>query len=152
MKENINFPPQIKTGPLQQIRLTRPPAKEKTKISFFHNNKKGLLWNINYFVILSSVVSPIGIYAQSELNRFTESRTFGEIVLKLAGALTIVALPFLVVFLIIAGFLFVTAQGNEQQLAKAKNTLFWTVIGAALIIGSWAIAIAVGRFGAGLGG
>ena len=33
-----------------------------------------------------------------------------------------------------------TAQGNETKLEKAKTTFLWTVIGAAVLLGSWAIA------------
>jgi hypothetical protein len=45
-----------------------------------------------------------------------------------------------VIFIIYSGFLFVTAQGNETKLEKAKTTFLWTVIGAAVLLGSWAIA------------
>lgn len=45
-----------------------------------------------------------------------------------------------VIFIIYSGFLFVVAQGNESKLEKAKTTLLWTIIGAAVLLGSWAIA------------
>lgn len=34
-----------------------------------------------------------------------------------------------------AGFLFVTARGNEAQITKAKQALLWAVIGAAILLG-----------------
>ncbi|MFA6552048.1 MAG: pilin [Candidatus Paceibacterota bacterium] len=46
-----------------------------------------------------------------------------------------------VFFIIYAGFLFVMAQGNEEGLKKAKNTLLYTVIGVAIILGANAIQI-----------
>jgi len=46
-------------------------------------------------------------------------------------------------FLIYSGFLFVTAQGSEEKLSRAKVTFTWTVIGAAILLGSWAIAQAI---------
>jgi len=48
-----------------------------------------------------------------------------------------------VLFLVYAGFLFVTARGNETQLEHAKSTLLWTVIGIAILFGSMAIATGI---------
>lgn len=44
-----------------------------------------------------------------------------------------------VVFLIFSGFLFVTAQGNEEKLSKAKTGFLWTAVGVAVLLGAWAI-------------
>ena len=49
-----------------------------------------------------------------------------------------------VVFMIIfSGFLFVKARGNEQELTKAKTAFTWTVVGAVVLLGSWAISSAI---------
>lgn len=61
----------------------------------------------------------------------------------LAGALkalAIIALPIISLFIVISGFLFLTAQGNEQKLSKAKMNFLYVVIGALLILGAWIIA------------
>lgn len=76
-----------------------------------------------------------------------KSDTFGKLITKLAKIITVVGMPFVVFFLLLSGFYFVTAQGNEQQVEKAKKILFWTVIGAAIIVGAWAIATAIDNFG-----
>ncbi len=39
-------------------------------------------------------------------------------------------------FLIFAGFLMVTAGGNEEKLGKARTTFLWTVIGVAILLGA----------------
>ena len=39
-----------------------------------------------------------------------------------------------VFFIIYSGFLFVTAQGNEEKITKAKQALTWTLIGAAILL------------------
>lgn len=46
----------------------------------------------------------------------------------------------IVLMIIFAGFQFVTAQGNETKIGDAKKTFFFAVIGAAILLGSWAIA------------
>lgn len=48
-----------------------------------------------------------------------------------------------VFFIIYSGFLFVTAQGSEDKLKDAKKTFLYTVIGAAVLLGSVAIAAAI---------
>lgn len=42
--------------------------------------------------------------------------------------------------IIYAGFLFVMARGNPEQLKTAKTTLFWTIIGAMILLGAQVIA------------
>ena len=42
--------------------------------------------------------------------------------------------------IVYAGFLFVVARGNPEELNKAKRTLMWTIIGALVLLGSQIIA------------
>ncbi len=48
--------------------------------------------------------------------------------------------PIVALAIIYSGFLFVFARGNSEKLSKAKTTLLYTLIGAAILLGSWAIA------------
>jgi heme/copper-type cytochrome/quinol oxidase subunit 2 len=41
-----------------------------------------------------------------------------------------------VFFIIYAGFQFVTAQGSEDKISKAKTTFFWTIVGALILLGA----------------
>ena len=50
-----------------------------------------------------------------------------------------------VVMVIYAGFLFVIARGDTGQITKAKDALFWAVIGAAILLGAWIISEAIGK-------
>ena len=43
-------------------------------------------------------------------------------------------------FLLLAGLKFVTAQGNPEKISDARRTFFWTLIGALLVLGAKAIA------------
>ena len=51
----------------------------------------------------------------------------------------IIATPIVVLFVIYAGFLYVTAQGNPEKLQIANRSLVYAVIGGVIIIGSVAI-------------
>jgi hypothetical protein len=54
-----------------------------------------------------------------------------------------IAIPFIVVFLIWSGLQFILAQGNQEKLRAAKQTFWYTIIGALLILGAWAITDAI---------
>lgn len=50
---------------------------------------------------------------------------------------------FVVVGFVYTGFLFVKARGNAEELALAKRSFVYTVIGAAIVLGAWAFAMAI---------
>lgn len=62
-----------------------------------------------------------------------------------------VGIPVIALAIVYTGFLFVAARGNEEKLTKAKKSLLYTVIGAAILLGSWAIAILISETVLGLG-
>lgn len=47
------------------------------------------------------------------------------------------------VAIMIVGFMFVTAQGNEEKLRKAREALLWTLVGAVILLGAEAIALVI---------
>lgn len=49
--------------------------------------------------------------------------------------LTIFAIPIVVFFIIYAGFLYVTARGNVDQVTQAHRALLYAVIGGVIILG-----------------
>ena len=49
----------------------------------------------------------------------------------------------LVVFIVWTGLMFVMARGNEAKLTSAKEALFYTLIGAAIVLGAFVISKAV---------
>jgi len=56
-----------------------------------------------------------------------------------------VGIPIIALAIIYTGFLFVEAQGNPEKLTKAKKALLYTLIGAALLLGAFVIANAIGE-------
>jgi hypothetical protein len=54
-----------------------------------------------------------------------------------------VGIPIVVLAIIYCGFLFVQAQGNAEELKKAKKAFIYTLIGAALLLGAFVIAHAI---------
>jgi len=69
----------------------------------------------------------------------THTENFGDFIKKLVNF----ALPYLVlsafVGYVVAGFMYVTAFGNDEQLQKAKKILIWVSVGLILVMLSYAI-------------
>ncbi len=88
-----------------------------------------------------SLPNPLGVTSISELIR------------KIANFLIVLAIPFAVFMVILAGFRFATAQGNEEKLTKAKQNFIWTIAGVAIILASEALILYIeDLLGAGGGG
>lgn len=66
--------------------------------------------------------------------------SINEILTAVLDFLTAIGAVLAVLFTVYAGFLFVTARGDEGAITKAKQTLFWTLIGALVVLGAYALA------------
>jgi hypothetical protein len=54
-----------------------------------------------------------------------------------------IGIPIIALAIIYSGFLFVAARGNSEKISKAKDALLYTLIGAAILLGAWAIALLI---------
>ena len=74
-----------------------------------------------------------------ETTGITHTDDFGDYIIKIVNF----ALPYLTlaafVGYVVAGFMYVTAFGNDDQLGKAKKILIWSSLGLILVILSYAI-------------
>ncbi len=61
------------------------------------------------------------------------TRILNEVVVPVGAIILVIAI-------IYTGFLFVTAQGNPEDLKKAKNAFFYTLIGGAVLLGASVLA------------
>ncbi len=86
----------------------------------------------------------------ADLENPLNSNTFAELVENIAEIVAQIGFPIAALAIIYSGFLFVSARGNEKQLEDAKRTFLWTIIGTAILLGAWAIAIAIQTFITGL--
>lgn len=71
--------------------------------------------------------------------------TINELLEAILGIVIVLATPVIVFFIIYAGFLYVTARGNPEQIKQASQALTYAVIGGVIILGSFAIAEIVGN-------
>ncbi len=88
------------------------------------------------------ITNPLGTSGPKTIPEFIK--------ILLEGALQ-VGIPVIALAVIYCGFLFVKARGNSEELTKAKDALLYTLIGAAILLGSWAIAEMISATVTGLG-
>jgi len=109
--------------------------------------KSKIARNLIAFSILSLVFMPmVGVLAlevgieevesEIELGKRDIRATIASIINVAMGLLGIIA----VVIILIGGFQWMTAGGNEENVDKAKKRIIQGVIGLAIILASWAIA------------
>lgn len=67
-------------------------------------------------------------------------QSFPLLIKTILEAMIKIGIPIIALAIIYSGFLFVSARGNSEQLKKAKNALMYTLIGGAVLLGSWTIA------------
>ncbi len=70
----------------------------------------------------------------------TQSTEFVDILQGIADWVILIGIPVLIFFTVLSGILFVTAQGNEEKLTRARQVLTWTVVGGFIILGASVIA------------
>ena len=80
------------------------------------------------------------IFATSIDNPLGEDMDIIDFLKRLFVNIVKIAFPFLVLFMMWSGFMFVEARGNEEKLKKAKKNFLYVVIGALLVLGAWTIA------------
>jgi hypothetical protein len=66
--------------------------------------------------------------------------TLKDFIFLLLDIIQLVLFPVLVVCIIYAGFLMVTAGGDEAQVTKSKTWILWCFVGAVIIISAKVIA------------
>lgn len=89
-------------------------------------------------LLLPVVASAQGLTFQWE--NYLGFSTIEDVLLALLNVFIVIATPIIILFIIYAGFLYVTARGNAQQVQQASRALTYAIIGGILIIGAVAIA------------
>ncbi|HWO07123.1 MAG TPA: pilin [Candidatus Paceibacterota bacterium] len=73
--------------------------------------------------------------------RFPSIEQFIQGVLQ---AIVMIALPIITIFIVYAGFKYISARGNPSKIGDAHRNFMYVAIGAALILGAWVLATLIG--------
>ncbi|MCF7815575.1 MAG: pilin [Candidatus Pacebacteria bacterium] len=65
-----------------------------------------------------------------------ESKSIPELLLKIIDVLLVFAIPLIVLYIMYAGYLFVTARGNSEQISTARTALFSAIVGGVIVLGA----------------
>lgn len=66
--------------------------------------------------------------------------TVSEFVKAILNGILAIGLPVAVFFIVLSGFRFIAAQGNQEKLSEARSNFMWTIVGVAIFIGAWTLA------------
>ncbi len=106
--------------------------------------------NITVTAILALLSVTQAVFAASTLginvaleNPLGSTTTLYAFIQKILELAVLIGTPVAVLFIIYAGFLFVSAQGKDEQITKAKNAFLWAVVGAGIILLAQVIATAL---------
>ena len=101
------------------------------------------------FIVFSTLLFPvISIYALDPpcdsaggkiCNRL-KTDSIVDFIKNLLENIIKIGIPIIALAIIYSGFLFVFARGNPEKITSAKEALLYTLIGSALLLGSWALA------------
>ncbi len=123
-------------------------------------SKAALQWTLSGFVLslfAYVIISAIGNYIGTKdipegtnpVQNPLTSNTFGDLLTKMITGFLEVAGLLAILMIIIAGFRYITAQGNEEQVTQAKQSLQWAIIGLVVALLAYVIVVATAKlFGA----
>ncbi len=112
---------------------------------------KFLKKNLNKIALMAYVaLSPIVSFAEGAVqppadigkivNPLKTTNTLPELIEKILVGVLKIGMPIIALAIIYCGFLFVAARGKPEAITKARDALLYTVIGAAILLGAWALA------------
>jgi len=97
----------------------------------------------SFFFLISAFFIPSTFVSAQLQNPLNNISSFGELISAILDIVMMIGFPIAVLAIMYSGFLFVTAQGNSEKLESAKNALLWTIIGTAVLLGSWVLSVGV---------
>ena len=118
---------------------------EVLRSSWYHVFMYRFFINTFVFAVFLGGITLVAHAASSYQNPITYGniQSIPDLLLALVDLIFLIGVPIIVLFIIYAGFLFVSAGDNEAAIGKAKTVFMWTVIGALLLLGAKAISLAI---------
>ena len=92
-----------------------------------------------YLSLVAVLHMPLVARAACSSGTFCNPLKFGnlvEVLVAILEVLLIIAVPIIIFFIVLAGFYYVTAQGNATKIQEANRALLYALIGGAIILGA----------------
>lgn len=91
-------------------------------------------------LLIFTLTVPALSFADDKIINPINATNINDLIKTILQGVLKIGLPIITLAIVYCGFLFVVAQGNTEKLGEAKRALMYTLIGAAILMGSWAIA------------
>jgi hypothetical protein len=88
------------------------------------------------FFVFAGLFEFAAAQGSAQVTNPLDAENVGQFLLDIVDVITTLAVPVIAIMIIYAGFLFVTAGGDESQIEDAKSTALYVAIGAAIILGA----------------
>lgn len=98
------------------------------------------LFSLLFIFTLIALPYAVSADLQFEFKNPLAFSTIEDFLVAILNVVIVIATPIVVLFIIYAGFLYVTARGNATQVEEATRALTYAIIGGVLIIGAVAIS------------
>ena len=112
------------------------------RVSFLSKGIKNLTNCIFVFLLFAA---PLFVFAQNKgiaykVENFIKFDKVEDLLVGILNIFIVIAVPIIILFIIYAGFLYVTARGNAQQIEQATRAFTYAVIGGVIILGAVALS------------
>ncbi len=92
---------------------------------------------------LAVLALPMVAFGQTRFANPIAAGSLTELLTKVLDAAILILFPFIVLYIVYAGFKLVTAQGNSTKIEEAKRQIMYALIGAVIVLAAGAISIAI---------
>lgn len=93
----------------------------------------------SFFIPFSVLASAPPEVIEVKLENPLKFENLTDLFEAILSVVMVLATPVIVFFIIYAGFLYVTARGNAQQVEQATKALTYAIIGGVIVLGSFAL-------------
>lgn len=94
-------------------------------------------------IVFFAAIPGVTLVAVESLDNPTSIPTLYDFIKTVLTVVVKIGIPVATIFIIWSGFMFLTAQGDEAQLTKAKHSFVWACVGTAVLLGAWLLATAI---------
>ena len=98
--------------------------------------------NFSNYLFLLFCFLPLVVLAV-EIPNPLNTTSFTDLLNRILDFLIKIAMPISAAAIAYAGFLFLTSEGDERKIREAKTTLFWTLIGVLIVLGSKGLVLII---------
>lgn len=89
-------------------------------------------------------LSPLVALADSMIQNPTSVNSISDFIVRILQAMVRLGMVVVAFFILVAGFMYISARGNVGKLNEAHENFKYVVYGAVLILGAWVIATIIG--------